>query len=451
MKGGNPMRHRAFLVVLCVLSLLAILPGPTFISTPTLASSVTLESEHLSLPTERIALLPFWAFDRVGNVVPLAEETDIARLATLLPRVIAERLVQSGTFEVLDAPMLAARSMMPASGLDELARVEQLLQDGNVDQVITGSLAMIERSVVTSLRRFVLDESGPRIVGAGFVRANSPSDAINQIDTLLSQAFPPDANVVPRPIARIVLVPGVIRLRLGGSVPLQAYAIDDLGRPLPSVPLHFQSDNDTHVAVDANGIVTGLRPGTAQVTVQPLGRPLSSGVSPPRVDVSVVGPNLGMRTGLLLTSNEGSKPRVGLRLTPGTEVRATSRPPTQELPTATTNPVNYLTSFFGTLVGNQMLTLALDVAPGSDISVVLDAVQRSVGGYFGTGIGVTVPLAENGPSGINLRLTLGTQLPFAVRQNTTFPVELTVDFLLGGAQSTPTARIGASIGLDLFQ
>lgn len=398
---------------------------------------------------ERLAVLTFWAFDQQGNLIPRASETDLARLAAVLPRAIAARLVQSGTFEIIDEPLLEAYSSMPESGDQELDRVRELLDKGYADQVILGSIAQIQQAVVTSARRYVPGPDGPRLAGAAVVRSNNASEAVNSVETLLTQVFPPDSDIVPRPISRLVVLPNALRIPIGGTAPIQAYAIDDLGRTLTAVNLIFETTDETRVLVDEHGYVTGVSPGRAQISLQPLGRPLAPNVAPPRVEVTVVGPSLGLRAGVRTANGEPSRPRIGLRLSPSHEIRTTA--PTQALPQAGSNPVNVLTSFFSSLIGNQMLTVDLDIVPAQDMSMTLNAVQRTARSYFGTGIGVAVPMSEDGPNGIILRLTLGGQLPVALRSNMTHPVEVNVDFILGGTQSTPQARLGVSAGIDLFQ
>ena len=412
-----------------------------------LLCSVLYAAENGSPGT--VAVLPFWAFDQEGNVVPRASETDLARLASLLPRAVAARLIQAGDFDVLDPPLLESRGILPPAGSRELDQVAALLARGDVDQVITGTVAQVQQAVITGLRRYVPGPEGPRLEGAAVVRSNSASEAINSVENLLVQVFPPEADVVPRPIARIVVVPNVLRIPIGGTAPLQAYAVDDLGRTLTTVQLFFQTNDETRVTVDEQGNVTGVSPGKAQIHVQPLGRPLASGVSAPTVDVTVAGPSLGLRAGASISADPPNRARVGLRLTPAHEIRTSSS--AQTLPQAGSNPVNYLTSFFGALIGNQMLTMDLDLVPGQDISMTLNAVQRTTRGYFGTGIGVAVPMSDEGPSGVLLRLTLGGTPPFGSRSQMTFPVEVNVDFILGAAQSPPQARIGVSVGIDLFQ
>lgn len=398
----------------------------------------------------RVAVLRFWAYDQQGKLVADASETDVARLASVLPRAIAARLVQADAFRVLDEAFLEAYYAIPSRGEHELDQVERLLAGGYVDQVIVGSVAQIQQSIVTSVQRYTRGSEGPLLVGAAVVRANNASDAVNSIDTLLSQVYPPETDVVPRSISRVVVVPNVLRIPVGGSAPIQAYAIDDLGRTLTAVTLVFDTSDETRVLVDDHGTVTGVSPGRAQVTLQPLGRPLAPNVTLPKVDVTVVGPNLGLRAGAVITSGQQSKPRVGLRLTPAHEIRTSTS--TQTLPQAGANPENVLTSFFGSLIGNQMLTVDMDITPSEDISMTLSAVQRTARGYFGTGVGVAVPMADDGPSGVILRLTMGGQLPIAFSTNMTHPVELTADFILGsGPQGAPQARLGLSIGLDLFQ
>lgn len=399
--------------------------------------------------TERIAILTFWAFDQQGNVIPRASEADLAKLAALMPRAIAARLVQSDLYEVLDNPLLEAYNKLPVGGPRELDGVQELLNAGDADQVIIGSIAQFQQAVITSARRYVPGPDGPQLQGAAVVRSNNAGEAVNSVEMLLTQMFPPDSDVVPRPIARIVAVPNVLRMPVGGSARVQAYAIDDLGRTLPTVTLVFQTNNEATVIVDEHGNVTGVRPGQAQINIQSLGRPLAANAQPPRVEVSVTGPSLGLRAGTGMLTGDEMQPRIGLRLTPAHEIRTPTTP--QQLPQAGSNPVTVLTSFFGALIGNQMLTIDLDVVPAQDISMVLNAVQRTARTYFGTGIGVAVPMEDAGPSGVILRLTMGGQLPFAFRSNMTMPIELNADFILGGAQSAAQARVGISLGIDLFQ
>ena len=400
-------------------------------------------------PEGRIAVLPFWVFDQQGNVVPQAAESDLARLSSILPRAIAARLVQSGRFEVLDQPLLESTGALPARGTHELDRVYEILERGSADQVITGAVAQVQQAVIISVQRFVAGPGAPRLAGAATARSNNAADAVSAVEQLLTQMFPPDSDVVSRPISRIVVVPNVIRIPVGGSAPVQAYAIDDLGRTLTTVTLAFQSNDDTRATVDEYGYVRGVSPGKAEISLQPLGRPLAAGATLPRVEVTVTGPSLGLRAGASTAAQQAPEPRIGLRLTPSHEIR--TAPTTQTLPQAGSNPVNVLTSFFAALLGSQMLTMDLDVVPRSDISMALSAVQRTAKSYFGTGIGVAVPLREDGPSGVLLRLTLGGYLPFALRSNTMLPVEVNVDFIMGGGQAPPQARLALSTGIDLFQ
>lgn len=397
----------------------------------------------------RVAVLSFWAYDAQGNLVPRASETDLARVSAVLPRAIAARLVQSNAFEVADASLLEAYGALPDAAGHELARVAALLERGDVDEVLTGSVAQIQQSVVVSVQRYVRGAGGPELAGAAVVRATNAAETVNSVDDLLAQVFPPEYDVVPRPIARIVVVPNVLRLPVGASAPIQACAVDDLGRTIPAVTLVFDTSDETRVLVDDHGTVTAVSPGQAQITLQPLGRRLANNVVLPKVTVTVVGPNLGLRAGWGLSAGQQGSPRVGLRLTPAHEIRTAAT--TQTLPTAGANPVNVLTSFFSSLLGNQMLTVELDVAPHRDISMTLSAMQRTAKTYFGTGIGVAVPLGDGGPNGVLLRLTMGAQLPVRPSANMTHPVEMNVDFILGGSGTAPQARLGLSLGLDLFQ
>lgn len=424
--------------------------------TPALAQSTVIndsnpqavDDEHgAALPN--VAVLPFWTFDDSGRPVPVTSQADLARLAGVLPQAIAARLIQSEQYTVIDLPFLEAYDVYPTDEDAELARVEALLAQDYVDQVITGTVAQVERGVVISIRRYVPTPKGAELDGAAVAQAASASAAVEQVDNLLTHAFPLSSDVVRRPISRVIAVPNAVRIPVGGRAQINAYALDEFGRAMPTVSILYQVDDESRATVDSRGMVQGLKPGRTTLSLQPMGRPMPSGKTP-EVDVHVIGPSLGLRAGTSFVPGEGVHPRIGLRLIPSVEVRQPSRLPTDSID-VDTNPTNFLTSFFASLLGNGLLTLDLDVDPSHSIGLTLDAVQRSIGGFFGTGIGVSVPLSEKGPSGVHVRLTFGTQIAANADRTVGYPIELNADFHLGSGDDTPAVMLGISAGLDLFQ
>src|SRR5690606_31214943 len=140
---------------------------------------------------------------------------------------------------------------------------------------------------------------------------------------------------------------------------------------------------------------------------------------------------------------------LGLRLTPSVTLQTTAQ--RVDISQGLENPLNFLTSFFSSLLGGGLVTLDLDVHPNQDLAVILDAMQRSRGGYFGTGIGIVTPLREGGETGLGLRLTLGTQLDWLRGGRFAIPFEVNADLIFRtGAEGATEARIGLVTGIDLF-
>src|SRR5690606_31636269 len=102
---------------------------------------------------------------------------------------------------------------------------------------------------------------------------------------------------------------------------------------------------------------------------------------------------------------------------------------TKELETAASNPLSFLTNVFSSLLSDGMFTIELEVEPSEALFFTLDAIQRTSGGFFGTGIGFASPMRTGGPQGGALRLTAGTQvdlfggtyLAFELNADVSFP------------------------------
>ena len=223
---------------------------------------------------------------------------------------------------------------------------------------------------------------------------------------LLRQLYPPETEVVPRAVERLVVLPSALRLPIGQSHKLNVLAFDQDGTLLPNVTLVFQSGDEGRVAVSSDGVVTALAPGEATVQVQALGRPTTAGAA--SVTVQVLAPTLGFRGGATVagTAGQAENPLVfGLRLTPSAAFQTTAQ--RVDLSRGLENPLTFLTGFFSSLLGGGRVTLDLDARPSQDLTVMLEAMQRSSSGYFGTGVGLVAPLRQGIESGLAVRLDPG--------------------------------------------
>jgi len=223
--------------------------------------------------------------------------------------------------------------------------------------------------------------------------------------------------------------------------------------------LYFSSD-EAKVAVDENGVVTGLQPGTSTITVRAISKTTRSG-SPATMNVTVVPPTLGVRVGTLITSRgetERYPLRLGLRLTPTIDQKG-SQKQAAALPAApavtgtaadSSNPLSLIASFFGSMLTNGLMTIDLDLDPTQELLVAFSGVQRSSSGYISTGVGYLSPLNNvETKKGFVLRLSAGTQ--YQAGNRIALPAEAVMDAIFPTSTSfNPTFRIGVNLGLDFF-
>ncbi|HBG02597.1 MAG TPA: hypothetical protein DDW87_13700, partial [Firmicutes bacterium] len=246
---------------------------------------------------------------------------------------------------------------------------------------------------------------------------------------------------------------------LGQSKQIEVYALDALGRPVANPQFLFFSSEESKVSVDESGVVTGLQPGTSTITVRAISRTTRSG-SPATMNVTVLPPTFGVRVGSLLTrrgDTEGFPARIGLRLTPTIDQKGSQTVPpamasssAATSPTESSSPLAMVSSFFGSMLTNGLMTIDLDFDPSRELLVSFSGVQRSAGGYLGTGVGYVTPLDDfDAHKGFVLRFTAGTQ--YRATNRMSIPVEAVVDAIFPTTSILkPTFRIGINLGLDLF-
>ncbi len=401
----------------------------------------------------RVAVMEFAVLTDDGHLVSAeaAPAPDLARLARLMPSGITARLVQSGQFDVLElVPWPAPFTIGPDRVPEE---VRALITSGQADQVITGTVSTLQSSVVVTAQRYAMRDGRVALVGAAAAPAARVTEAIALADALVAQLFPPEAGVLEVAIEQVFVVPETLRLAIGESRTLEAFAVDAFGRPVGQVQFIYQADNPARIAVDETGRVTGLTPGQATVTVRAVGRP-TKGTPTARTTVTVVPPSFGIRAGALVGGTDVhalEQFRLGLRLTPTLSAPPPLRPTrqvTQDITSAANDPLSFLSNVFASFFGEGLVTFELDFEPGHALLFTLDAVQRTQNGYLGTGVGFSTPLQAGGDQGVHLRLTLGT---YAFGRPT-FPLELNADLIFPTAsEGGPSVRLLLLGGVDLFR
>lgn len=459
--------HDAFLVTWLVsLLVLFAVTIPAFFPSVVYAQSgeaVELASETTAPRAgtlSRVALTEFAILNDRGEFATRTEATtaDMARLTRLVPAAIAARLVQSEEYDVLalDERYRPFPQEPPADATAVPVPVARWLRAGLADEVITGTIGTLQTSLVVTAQRYGMRDGEPALLGAAAATSARVDEAVRLADTLIEHLFPIEADIVSRSIEQLFIVPSTMRLPLGRQARLEAYAIDALGRPLSKVDFIYQSSDSAYVEVDENGTVRGIAPGQATITVRAVGRPARTSTA--TATVNVVPPSFGLRAGTVVSGRDvefGKVYRLGLRITPTVDLRprATQQGQvTRDLEAAASNPLSFLTNVFSSLLSDGLFTIELEIEPNEAMLFTLDAIQRTSGGFFGTGIGFASPMRTGGPQGVTLRLTAGTQIDLFGR--TSLPFELNTDLIIPTGDSAGTGthmRVAITTGFDLFQ
>ncbi|MBL0171713.1 MAG: Ig-like domain-containing protein [Gemmatimonadaceae bacterium] len=132
-----------------------------------------------------------------------------------------------------------------------------------------------------------LNQSGSQVAGATLAYSSSaPTVATVDQEGLVTGVSPGTAQmtvssggvstvaqitVSPRTVARIVVTPTATTLMAGATAQLTVQALDDANAPVPEAVVSFTSSALPIATVTQGGLVTGIAPGTAQVTVSSQG------------------------------------------------------------------------------------------------------------------------------------------------------------------------------------
>ncbi len=423
-----------------------------------LSLPVSGETPPTSNSPEKIAVLNFSVLDEHGNLIdPLhLQHTELLSLSRTMALGIASRLVQNRNFDVYD-PMLLREKKNIAPFPPEMTPYEQaqiLLTEFGFGQVITGSITSLPNIIVLGVQRFDLEGDKPRLLGSSMGTAPRTSDAPGQIDSILSNLFPPETPVIERSIEQVFLAPNQIRISLGSTHRINAIALDSMGRPVSDPNFLYISSDESRVHVDENGVIKALKPGTTTISVRAISRSASPG-SPATMTVVVVPPVFGIRVGSLVPEafeSENFPVKLGFRFTPSFDQGGPKDPLAEASKVAAsdpTNPLAYIGTFFSSLFSSGIMTFDLDFDPSDELLFALSGIQRTSSGFLGTGVGYATPLGTSETRGFVFRFTAGTQV-FSFSR-VTLPLETNIDMIFPtSGTGKPSFRFGINLGLDLF-
>ncbi len=380
-----------------------------------------------------ILVLSTLAFGRVA-LPDFAAPEGLAPLARALPVALASRLVAAG-----ERVHLLGVTLRPEEA-------KTLLVAG-YDEVILGEVVKLGGALAAIARRYRLEAGAPVLAGTATLTAASPSRLLEEAGRLLAQLYADRPAFTSGALAHLLVVPGHLKLPLGGRRKLLVYALDEEGRELAGVRPVFQVEDPGVARVNERGEVVAVAPGETRVWVQAVGVP-GAGRVQAEARVVVTPPAFGLRLGGVALGERPAFPgwiRLGLRLS-----SSGGAPPTYSGATnvaeASQNPLDYLAGFFAGIVTGGQLTAALDYELGSSLLFHLEAYQRTLTGYFGAGLGFATPTAPSGLQGVSLRLVLGSYL-----LGTRYPLEAVGEAVFPTAEGRrPELRLAFAFGLDLY-
>ena len=126
------------------------------------------------LPTT--VVLDFLAINDQGEYIEptLLQQADLINLSRVMAQGIAARLVQFGEFDVVDNTTLLSRVERLPYERDASAyeRAAALFQAGIAEEVITGSITLLQNTAVVGVQRFQNAAGVPALVGSSMANTS---------------------------------------------------------------------------------------------------------------------------------------------------------------------------------------------------------------------------------------------------------------------------------------
>lgn len=129
------------------------------------------------------------------------------------------------------------------------------------------------------------DETIATVSAAGVVTAVRTGN-VQIAATVEGRSAVTTLTVAPRAVASVQVTPSDPRLLVGGSIKLSAQTLDENGAALAGRRVEWRSSDARVAAVDSTGMVIGVAPGVATITVTSESRSISIGVSVSLVPVA---------------------------------------------------------------------------------------------------------------------------------------------------------------------
>lgn len=365
---------------------------------------------------------------------PDGASQDARTLATVLPQALYAVLQQQGVPQV---------AVVAPTG-EPLLEAAALSLAGGAQEVIGGSLTPLSGNLVVAAYRYQRGGSAVQVVRAAVFTADSPYDPEALAKRILAQLFPRRlGHLQPPTAAQIVLQPSTLNLPVGSARPLRALVLAGTGEAIPTAQVVFQSTNPAVVEVDAEGRVSALAPGQANVEAQVLGTSPGSTLSA-RTQVNVAPPYLGLRAGFgAIGAALGSGAELGLRLTP----QSAFTPPDLPQTGPSGDFLSILGSFVGKLISSGNVSLGLEFFQGTT-ALTLTTTQWAAQNYLGTGLAYLPGSSFNaGNPTLGLEFYLGRELLSPTQAGLPLELEFQVLFPAAG----PQVKLALTAGLDVFQ
>jgi uncharacterized protein YjdB len=240
---------------------------------PTPVASVRLSTTHRSMLVGQTAQLTAEALDASGRVLsgrPISWTTSDASVASvtddgLVTALSAGGAIVSATSEGRSAVASITVATVPVASI-----------------VVSPESADLVAGQTAQLTAQLRDSSGASLTGRAVVWATSQASVATVSSDGVVTAVAPGAatitatsegrsamatvNVTPRPVSAVIVSPGQVTIFAGQTVQLSALVTDDRGQVLTGRLISFSSGNPQVATVSAQGVVTGIAPGSTTIT-----------------------------------------------------------------------------------------------------------------------------------------------------------------------------------------
>ena len=246
---------------------------------PTPVASVRLSSTHQSLLVGQVAQLTADPLDDNGRLLanrPVLWTSSDVNVATVTDSGLVTALSPGGAIITATAEGRSAIASITVAAIP----IANIVVTPAVNNLFPGQTTQLTAEARDASGRPLTDRvimwatSRPlvaTVTSQGHVMAISSGTATITA-TSEGRSATAVVNVTPRPVSSVVLSPGQATLRTGQTLQLTVSLTDDQGQALTGRLVSFATNNVQVATVSANGLVTGVAPGTVTITAVSEGR-----------------------------------------------------------------------------------------------------------------------------------------------------------------------------------